>query len=71
MQVLQRYSGIELRDEVVSEWVKTGTVAFKLPNEGLSTAWGSDAARVNAMNRMLSTKKYGTTNDPTPQLKQK
>lgn len=47
VQVLQRYSGVELKDEVVAEWVKTGTVAFKLPDQGLSTTvWGNQAAGV-------------------------
>ncbi|ATU92752.1 hypothetical protein [Phyllobacterium zundukense] len=35
VQVLQKYSGVELTDDVVADWVSTGTVAFRSPEQGL------------------------------------
>ncbi|UXN61574.1 hypothetical protein [Phyllobacterium zundukense] len=83
VQVLQRYSGVELKDEVVAEWVKTGTVAFKLPDQGLSSGTWKDllSERTAVMRQLENLGKYGADGadaypqlrqiEPTPQLKQR
>ncbi|MEK1853008.1 MAG: hypothetical protein AAAC48_14350 [Phyllobacterium sp.] len=52
VKLLQKYSGIELKDGDIIAWVDSGTVDFKLPNEALlntqRTAQGIAAAKAAA-----------------------
>lgn len=58
VQVLQQYSGIRLSEKDADNWIQTGTVAFKLPQQGLGSTsslnnWMTQEAGREAIEEIL------------------
>jgi hypothetical protein len=56
VKLLQKYSGIELKDGDIIAWVDSGTVEFKLPNEALSIVTDPYSIRSEQLRELLQQK---------------